>query len=315
MILITGKHGLVSYGEDCGVYAWGGKQAGYFQGNVEITGKLGIGTNNPLGKLHVYGGTLIRGDNAGVYIGPETDSVGFSYGTSSGSFTNLRLYWGKTCFIGDVGIGTNNPSENLDVVGAANLNKGIPTGIALRVNGDEALWYNDDYFSWGFGGKANYFARKVGIGTTVPAFLLHVNGSAGKPGGGSWANASDVRLKKNIYHLNGALDKLLQLRGVTFEYKEPEKINELPGVQMGMVAQEVEGVFPHWVDTNADGFKTVTFRGFEALAVEALRQLREEKDAEIVRLQDQISELTARLEQMEAMMAKLAIKEIYKGIN
>src|SRR5262245_53438387 len=45
---------------------------------------------------------------------------------------------------------------------------------------------------------------QVGIGTTDPAFLLHVNGSAGKPGGGSWSNSSDIRLKKNIRDLDGA---------------------------------------------------------------------------------------------------------------
>src|SRR5207244_1770354 len=80
----------------------------------------------------------------------------------------------------------------------------------------------------------------VGIGTTSPSFLLHVNGSAGKPGGGSWAVASDRRLKKNVQDLDHPLDRLLRLRGVTFEYKDPAAVNELPGIQTGMVAQEVE---------------------------------------------------------------------------
>jgi hypothetical protein len=75
--------------------------------------------------LHVYGGTLIRGDNAGLYIGPETDSVGLSYGTSSGSFTNLRLYWGKACFIGAICIETSNPrGYQLCVEGSAAKSQG-----------------------------------------------------------------------------------------------------------------------------------------------------------------------------------------------
>jgi hypothetical protein len=41
-------------------------------------------------------------------------------------------------------------------------------------------------------------STKVGIGTSAPAYLLHVNGTAAKPGGGSWTVASDKRLKKNI---------------------------------------------------------------------------------------------------------------------
>jgi hypothetical protein len=131
----------------------------------------------------------------------------------------------------------------------------------------------------------------VGIATTAPAFTLHVNGTAGKPGGGSWAAASDSRLKKNVEDLKGVLGKLLQLHGVTFEYKDPEAINELPGTQVGMIAQEVEKVFPNWVDEGADGYKRLTFRGFEALVVEALRELRDEKDAKIASLEERLERL------------------------
>ena len=72
-------------------------------------------------------------------------------------------------------------------------------------------------------------AGNVGIGTTAPGFQLEVNGSAGKPGGGSWSISSDRRLKKNVAGLQGSLDKLMQLRGVTYEYIDPQSINELAG--------------------------------------------------------------------------------------
>ena len=90
----------------------------------------------------------------------------------------------------------------------------------------------------------------VGIGTTSPGFMLEVNGFAGKPGGGSWTNSSDRQLKKNIQDLPGALDDLLSLRGVTFEYIDPAAINELSGPRIGVIAQEVEEVFPDWVAVN-----------------------------------------------------------------
>ena len=78
---------------------------------------------------------------------------------------------------GRVGIGTTVPAFPLDVAGLLNLNKG-KTGIALRVDGAEALWYDGTRFSWGYGGTANYFADRVGIGVAVPEQKLHVSGLA-----------------------------------------------------------------------------------------------------------------------------------------
>lgn len=79
--------------------------------------------------------------------------------------------------VGKLGIGTASPAYPLDVAGAANLNKD-KTGVALIVNGSEALWYNGTYFSWGYGGSANFFADPVGIGTN-PAERLDLSWSGG----------------------------------------------------------------------------------------------------------------------------------------
>ena len=147
---------------------------------------------------------------------------------------------------------------------------------------------------------------KVGIGTSVPDFLLHVDGSAGKPGGGAWSSASDVRLKKNIEPIDNALGTLMRLRGVTFEYIDPAAIHELSGQRIGMIAQEVEKVVPDWVNVRSDGYKTVTPRGFEALTVEALRELRDEKDVEIAALRAENDALRTRLDSVEALVEKIA---------
>jgi hypothetical protein len=136
----------------------------------------------------------------------------------------------------------------------------------------------------------------VGIGgATVPQATLHVNGGAIKPGGGSWGTTSDRRLKKHVKPLKGILDRLLQLRGVSFEWRKPEEQGNLTGTQLGLVAQEVEEVFPEWVDTTPDGVKILTVRGFEAVTIEALRELR----AEVEALQKQNEALEARVKALE----------------
>jgi hypothetical protein len=148
---------------------------------------------------------------------------------------------------------------------------------------------------------------QVAIGTNSPStFMLAVNGSAAKPGGGSWAVFSDARLKTDVQELDGALDRLLQLRGVTFEYADREHFSYVEGEQSGFIAQEVERVFPEWVNEDKQGYKSLSIAGFEALAVEALRELRAEKDAQMAALRaEKNAELNALRAEKDAQIVEL----------
>jgi hypothetical protein len=84
----------------------------------------------------------------------------------------------------------------------------------------------------------------------------------------------------------------------------------MDGTYMGLIAQDVEPVFPEWVREGANGFKTLTVSGFEGLTAEALRELRSEKDAQLARQQAEIQALTGeitdlrgRLQRLEALLA------------
>jgi hypothetical protein len=92
---------------------------------------------------------------------------------------------------------------------------------------------------------------------------------------------SDVRLKENVQPLVGALAQMLKLRGVTFEWKNPAEHQNHTGSQTGVVAQEVEKVFPQWVyETPDKGVKNVDpdARTVLALTVEAFREQQAEID-------------------------------------
>jgi hypothetical protein len=106
--------------------------------------------------------------------------------------------------------------------------------------------------------------------------------------------------------MTGTLDRLLSLHGYEFEYT-PEAVERyfgLPGRQIGLIAQEVEAVFPDWVGCNDEGYLHLTERGTTALMVEALRDLRAEKDAEIAALKKQNAELADRLARIESLLAR-----------
>lgn len=166
----------------------------------------------------------------------------------------------------------------------------------------------------------------VGIGTAQPgSFLLAVNGSAANRTG-TWSVMSDARLKKDVRSIQpGTLDRLLRLRGVEFEYTSDALAQHslAEGPMVGFVAQEVECIFPEWVECDEQGIRFVTERGTTALLVEALRELRVEKDrqiaelnarhaaelrAEVTRVEcekdEKIAELEARLEKLERAAAK-----------
>src|SRR5262249_7757760 len=118
----------------------------------------------------------------------------------------------------------------------------------------------------------------------------------------TWQTNSDARLKQNIGPLHNALERLLQLRGATYEWREPEKQGNQTGPQIGFIGQEVEQVFPDWIAEGADGYQLLTIRGCEALAVEGLRERRAENQA-----------LQQGYQELQAEIARLAVRSQTEG--
>ncbi len=242
-----------------------------------------------VGKYNVGGGTA----NSWVSTDPLFE-VGDGVSTSSphNALTILKN--------GDIGIGTPTPACKLDVEGTMNLNNGVTSGIALTCNGDEALWSDGTYFSWGYDAGYNYFHNPVSIGTSAtPFYTLVVNGDAAKPNGGSWSTLSDVRMKNLKGTYDRGLPDIIKLQPVRFTYKEgnPRGLNS-DSEQIGFIAQEVQKIFPEAVSEAKDGYLDFNIHAVNVAMVNAIKELKAEND----RLKAENEQVIRRIEKLEKLM-------------
>jgi hypothetical protein len=135
---------------------------------------------------------------------------------------------------------------------------------------------------WNYGaaiGPTIYVSKStsyVGIDTYSPGYVLHVNGTAYATGAAG--ALSDRRHKTDIKPVADALPAVLQLKPVSFRWKDP-KDDGMRGRQLGFVAQDVQKVLPDTVLTMNDKDKTLglKYNEFIPLLTKAIQQ----QDAEI----------------------------------
>ena len=86
-------------------------------------------------------------------------------------------------------------------------------------------------------------------------------------------HSSDERLKDNIIPIEGALEKVEKLGGYEFDWNDKQKDYE--GHDIGVIAQEVEAIFPELVATRDNGFKAVKYEKLTAVLLQAVKELSE----------------------------------------
>jgi len=109
------------------------------------------------------------------------------------------------------------------------------------------------------------------------------------------SETSDQRWKQNIQPLEGMLDQLDLIRGVSYDWIADSS----QGTQIGVIAQEIEPVFPELVRTNQEGYKSVSYTKLTPILVQAVKELRDEKDQQINELKIIIETLSQRIELLE----------------
>jgi hypothetical protein len=84
--------------------------------------------------------------------------------------------------------------------------------------------------------------------------------------------SSDSQFKDNVEQLDGALDKLKQIRGVRFDWNDKQDVHE--GHDIGVIAQEVEAVYPELVhERDYNNSKAVDYVKLTAVLIEAVKEL------------------------------------------
>ena len=89
----------------------------------------------------------------------------------------------------------------------------------------------------------------VGINANAPGWLLHVNGTAARPGGGMWINSSDENLKQDIQSFDDGLQTLLQIEPKTYRYNGTFGLSS-ENTYVGIIAQEVQQVAPYMISNS-----------------------------------------------------------------
>ncbi|MCX7954049.1 MAG: tail fiber domain-containing protein [Bacteroidales bacterium] len=257
-----------------------------------IDGYSGYGGNN-----QAFGGASIEfraGEN-------------FS-GTNKGSFIafNITPYGGNIQWEamrlnpqGRLGIGTTSPLSPLHVytsysnlavasfeAAGKRLDINVGTNIAGVSNSDGVVWFDvagTEYYLMG-----GHVLPDNTYNSTLPRDLgdpnkgkvwryLYVQDVYSYNLGGWISSWSDERMKKNVKTLHSALDNVLKLRPVEFYWKKeqfPDK-HFSDNKQFGLIAQEVEQIYPELVNTTQEGYKNVDYIKLTPILIKAIQELTE----------------------------------------
>jgi len=250
---------------ETGVYS--GPGAGY-SGNVTVGGTLGVtGAVTLAGALGVTGAaTFSARPTFGGNTPWDTGNLPASVAGGVLTFTSRPKFgtatpWDSANF---------NPAAYATIGGASFTGAVYAPVVTTRGGAMNASTYNI-----GNGGVLIMYEASPGTGTIGfrtggdGRYFSLDSGGNGNALNGSWINGSDASLKQNIATIKGALDKVNCLRGVYYEKKgDPEKR------QVGVIAQEVQDVFPEAVhEINGDGLLGVAYGNLVGPLIEAIKEL------------------------------------------
>jgi hypothetical protein len=276
--------------------------------------------------------------NTAIGFGADVIPAGLTNATAIGAYAVVSasnaMVLGNVIPGVNVGIGVSAPAFKLHVIDRFNtglrVEDNMPGGTVASFGGYGEFQVDAPNIPGGrliikeAGG-----AGLVGINTNAPDATLSVNGTADKPGAGSWGIFSDARLKTVHGAFAAGLEQIVQLHPIRYCYKQENALGIHDADEhVGLVAQDVERVIPEAVSRNSQGYlilnndpilwsmlnaiqqqqeQIAQLKQRNELAAQQQAQLKQQQQ-QIAELQTQLATSWTRLEKLERSIATLAVK-------
>jgi len=238
-----------------------GSTAGALQGNTTGSNNVAMGV----------------GALSGNTTGTNTTALGYQAGYSATTgndqvMVGYQAGKGITSASNNICIGSNAGNYTTPIItGAQNIHIGAYTTASSSSASYEIVI---GYISGGKGASTGFINPNSGG-------VYQGNNSA------AWSVSSDQRLKKNIVDNNVGLDKVVQIQVRNFEYRTEDEVTELPkhsvikkeGVQLGVIAQELQAILPDCVKTESTGVMSVDSTDIMYHMINAIKELSAEVNA------------------------------------
>lgn len=263
-------------------------------------------------------------DGAGDVVRLTSDGSVYALNNLSTSKTSIQSDWGND---GQGALQLNDASDNTQARLSVNddgsgnyfgnleltTNQGNDSRMTITsggINMGENAYANGIVMNYDNSGGGVF---EMYSGSTQQVFMNGSNGDASFQGT-AWANffespngfnsSSDARFKKNVKSIDGALAKTQQLNGYTYNWNKlakKQKGIDNKDEQVGVLAQELEAVFPQLVKTDEQGYKSVNYAALTAVLIEAVKELSEQ----VTNLQGENAELKAELTKVDQLEIKI----------
>lgn len=273
--------------------------------------------NYSTGDIVTQSGSSSRADHGGSgTVTQLIGAAGYADVSSSSGVATTAIGVESAIVVSDTGTITNAYGLKSSLV---NFTGTVSNWRGLFIESPAA---NPNYYSiYASGTSKSYFGGNIGVGTTTPNDAMDVVGDIDTTGCIQLNDTttlagvcvSDERLKNDIVPLENSLEKILELRPVRYSWDDNyHEIHKKEGEEIGLIAQEVEEVFPDMVVEKEDGFKRVKYDiSMRLYIVSAIKEFFElfksdksEQDRRIASLEEENALLKERLERIEAALDK-----------